>query len=281
MMLEGILSGSAGESVAWQLTIPDSNEPCPVVFLHHGFKGFADWNFFPWLAGELAKSGIAALKYNTAHNGVGTGADASSFTRLDLFARNRQSYEIEDLSCLVKALQEGSLSEDATQHVDPERIGFFGHSRGGAAVLLTARDLHPLCKAVTTWASVSTTALPPEAGQAIEAEGFWSVLNSRTGQEMRLNRTAWDDVTPMPERLNLELALPNFAEELLIVHGMADETVPPAAAKLLQSWSQDKAQLHLVPGAGHTFNSKHPFEGPSPELIEAAKVTIAHFKRWL
>ena len=40
-------------------------------------------------------------------------------------------------------------------------------------------------------------------------------------------------------------------------------------SQLLYSWSKNnnpKNKLEIIMGATHTFNTKHPFTGPTPEL---------------
>src|SRR3979490_2579296 len=68
------------------------------VIICHGFKGFAHWAFFPYLARTLAQDGITAITFD--FSGSGIGADRESFTQPEAFAGNTFSRELEDLELI-------------------------------------------------------------------------------------------------------------------------------------------------------------------------------------
>src|SRR6476620_729541 len=49
------------------------------VVICHGFKGFAHWAFFPYLARTIAEYGLTAITCD--FSGSGIGADRESFTQ--------------------------------------------------------------------------------------------------------------------------------------------------------------------------------------------------------
>ena len=65
----------------------------------------------------------------------------------------------------------------------------------------------------------------------------------------------------------------------MIVHGSADTTVELFEAENLKKWAP-QADLHVIEGADHVFQSKHPWEaGTLPkEMQEAVKATIDFLK---
>lgn len=68
----------------------------------------------------------------------------------------------------------------------------------------------------------------------------------------------------------------------LIVHGSEDETVPVEAARRLAGLAQSTgAELLVVPGASHSFGTRHPFAGPTPQLIQALNATQRWFRAHL
>ncbi len=269
------LRGAEGLPVTFDLHLPDGEGPFPVVVIQHGFKGFKDWGFFPWLADRVARAGLAAIRFNTSHNGVGLGPEASDFTRPELFARNRPSFERADLQALLDAIRGRRDRIPRAADLDPRRMGLLGHSRGGYNVLLAG--LEPGVAAVVTWSSVASCIPGAEAAQAFEEKGYWDVANARTGQVIRMTREWWDEVHPLPESLDVRHILPNLADRLLLVHGDADTSVPCSQADELQQLSGGRARKIIVPGADHVFGARHPFIGPTPQLEQAAQVSIDHF----
>lgn len=73
--------------------------PVGTVFVCHGFKGFAHWGFFPYLARSLAENGLNAITFD--FSGSGIGPDRESFTQPEAFSNNTFTREQEDLDNLV------------------------------------------------------------------------------------------------------------------------------------------------------------------------------------
>ena len=121
----------------------------PVVVLVHGFKGFKDWGFFPYLADRLAQAGHVAIRVNFSLNGIGD--EPGEFTRLDLFEQNSISQEMDDLNFLLDVLHREELREAG--RIDRYRLGLVGHSRGGAVSLLVAAQ-NTTVSALATWSAV-------------------------------------------------------------------------------------------------------------------------------
>ncbi|MFT7617856.1 MAG: dienelactone hydrolase [Planctomycetota bacterium] len=278
-MISGSTPGSHGLPITWDLVLPQSSSSKPgVVVIVHGFKGFKDWGFFPELAKRIAANGMAALSINTSHNGVGLDNDQDEFTRLDVFADNQTSFEVSDIETMIAAIQNDSLYDGVA--LDKSNIALLGHSRGGAAVLLAAARQEDM-KAVVTWASVNTVAFPPAAKEAFLADGKWAFLNGRTGQTMTLNLAAFQDVDPMPSRLDLQQQVNQVKAAMLFIHGKEDTSVPVQSVFDLARFSDGNGEIYLVEGADHVFNCRHPFAGPTPELEAAILRTLVHFQNHL
>jgi len=63
--------------------VPEENESAsPVLLFCHGFKGFKDWGSFPYASTELARRGIAVIRFNFSCNGVG--ANGLEFDELEI-----------------------------------------------------------------------------------------------------------------------------------------------------------------------------------------------------
>ena len=267
------LQSGLGQPIHLDLRLPDGPGPHPVVVVCHGFKGFKDWGFHPWLGERLAAAGLAALHFNFSRNGV-RAADGD-IEDLDAFRRNTLSIEREDLDTVLDAV----LARRLDSPLDPSRLGLMGHSRGGGIALLGAAE-RPEVKALATWAAVSH--FDRIADEATLAEwrrtGAFEVVNSRTGQTLQMGVDFLDDVLGNRARLDLLSAARRLRAPELVVHGTADETVPFAEAEELVAASGGRARLVAVNGAGHTFGAVHPFAGPTPHLGEAVAATLEHFR---
>jgi dienelactone hydrolase len=249
----------------------------PCIIYVHGFKGYKDWAFVPYVGEYFASQGYAFLCFNFSHNGIGP--DGETFTALDKFEQNTFLLEVSELQEVIKLVAHtNQLGADL--HAP---LGIIGHSRGGGIALLgSARQ--PEVKAVATWASVSTfERFPKEVIDAWKEAGYHEVVNSRTGQVMRLGMPILKEVERYGRsRLNILQAVQQFERPLLILHGEEDESVPAYEAEQLNIYGDpDATMLRLIPKADHTFGAKHPFSGPTTPLTQVLEGTVQFFDQYL
>jgi len=270
------LESRLGEPIHGDLRLPDAPGPHPVVVVCHGFKGFKDWGFHPWLGERLAAAGLAAVHFNFSRNGV-RAADGD-IEDLDAFGRNTLSLERDDLDTVLDTVVSGELDPA----LDPSRLGLLGHSRGGGIALLGAAE-RPEAKALVTWSAVSH--FDRIGDETVLAEwrrtGVYEVVNARTGQKLPMGVGFLDDVLGNLARLDLLAAARQVGAPWLLVHGSGDETVPFAEAEELHGASGRRAVLLTLDGAGHTFGAVHPFAGPTADLLDAVAATAAHLREAL
>lgn len=235
------------------------NNGC-LIFVH-GFKGFKDWGFGPYLARYFAEKGLFVLTFNFSHNGIGS--DPEKFTEIDKFAENTFSREISELSEIIDAYENGFFGK-----VNKPQIALLGHSRGGAIALLTAYQKREV-KAVALWASISKLdRYSLRQKEQWKKDGFFEVVNQRTAQVMRLNVALLEDIEKnKDDLLNIERAVKKLNRPLLIAHGEQDLAVPVAEADQIFHWSdKSKTELFKIQATGHTFDIKHPFEGSNDKF---------------
>lgn len=252
-----------GDTVHGDLRWFEDGRVKPAVIFCHGFKGFKDWGPFPAWGRALANAGFVSVHFNFSHNGV-TPEHPTEFVDLDAFADNTYTTELADASAVLEYVAAGT---DGVAPVDSARIGLMGHSRGGGtAILLTEREKR--IRALTTWASVSSY-VERFAGAQIrdwEAQGYTEVINGRTGQVMRLNRSLYDDAMAHKQDLDIQAKSKAIDVPWLIVHSRDDEAVDMRAAKQLKTWNPDATLLEAE--GGHTFGGAHPHDGTIPESLQ-------------
>lgn len=245
-------------------------EPHALVVLVHGFKGFREWGFFPWLAERFVASGCGVCRFDFSRNGVGAAGD--EFDELDLFEDDTYSTEIADLRSVVEFL----LSRQSFSTVP---LSLFGHSRGGAVAILGASSVPDLAS-VVTWSAISDLRRWDEATlREWRARGYMDVPNARTGQMMRVSTAILDDLDRNADTLNVQRAARSLAVPLLVVHGTADETVDPNEARILSESARDSSLL-MIDGASHTFGAIHPLVDVPFELDLITRVTTSFIRRF-
>ena len=260
-----------GEVIRIDVRRPAAAEPRSAVLVVHGFKGFKDWGFFPYLCERLAVDGHLVVSFNGSRNGVGP--NLLDFTDLEAFGRNTYSHETGDVHHMVDLLAAGEWSGGRR----PESVGILGHSRGGGTGIVTVAERGDV-SALVTWAAVSTFhRWTPEEREAWRRQGVVYITNARTGQDMPLYRVVLDDLEANGPRFDVLAAAGRVSVPWLIVHGAEDPTVPLAEARELARAGRN-AELEIVEGSGHTFEAVHPLEGVTPGLERAIRATLRHFR---
>jgi pimeloyl-ACP methyl ester carboxylesterase len=245
--------------------MPDSS-PKGAVLVIHGFMGFKDWGFFPYLANALAAGGLLSLRVNLG--GCGIREEGEVFDEPEGIEGATLSQDLEDAAAAAAYLQSraGAIP-----------LGLFGHSRGGATAIVLA-SLHPDVFALVTWGAIAhADRFGPEADAAWDRGDAWPVTNQRTGQVFRITRDFRDDLERNRERFTIRARASEISLPWLIVHGAADASVPASEAEELHQAAGAASRLLLVPGAGHTFGAVHPFAGETLDLLRATDETVAWF----
>jgi pimeloyl-ACP methyl ester carboxylesterase len=248
-------------------------EQSTIIFVH-GFKGFKDWGFGPYLASSFAEFGFNVITFNFSHNGVGE--SLTEFVELDKFAQNTFSLEISELEQIIDALQKNIFGFNKN-----DKIFLLGHSRGGAISMLAAARNQNV-SAVVVWASIAKLDRYSERQKEKWREtGSFDIINTRTKQTMRLDVSLLDDIElNKHDSLNIEKTVRGFNRELLIIHGEQDLAVPLSEARILYSWSEkSKTRFETIPNTGHTFDVKHPFEGSNPKFDKVINLTKDFFQK--
>ncbi len=267
------------EPIRGDVCIPDLNRRYPIIIICHGFKGFKDWGFFPFVSEILCKRGFITVKFN--FSGSGIGEDMLNFTELERFAANTYSKELDDLEKVLDEIEKGNVC-GKSGYLD--KIGILGHSRGGGIALLKA-SLDKRIKTLVTWSAISTVERQSflDVLPQWKRQGYMDIPNTRTGEKMRLNTDIIDDIERYGKsRLHILRMASKLDIPYMVIHGEKDESVPVNEARsIFQELHLARTRLEIIPKAGHTYGCVHPFEGPTPELKKALSLSYEWFENFL
>ncbi|MDX9924458.1 MAG: alpha/beta hydrolase [Ignavibacteriaceae bacterium] len=244
------------------------------LFFVHGFKGFKDWGFGPYIGEYFAENGFTAILFNFSHNGVPD--NSTEFTELEKFSKNTFSREISELNQIIDAAKNGFFEDSI-----PKEIGIIGHSRGGAITILTAYKRDDI-NSIALWASVSNLdRYSVRQKEVWKKKGVFEVLNQRTKQVMSLGIGLLEDLEKNKNStLNIKKAINSLKIPIFIGHGEQDLAVKIQEAEDLYSWSnKEKTEFLKISSTGHTFDMVHPHEKTNEKFEYLLSKTLLFFKR--
>jgi alpha-beta hydrolase superfamily lysophospholipase len=260
------IAGSDNEPILGNCHMPDGPAK-GVVLIAHGFKGYKDYGMFPRIAQTLAQQGFIAHRFNFSHSGMTN--DIATFARPELFERDTWNRQVHDLRAVLDAVACGALAGAGLPMV------LFGHSRGGATVLLTAGrhagDATPgrLRGVVTAAAPAGCCSLDEHQQRELLRQGWAVSPSSRTGQDLRVGAQWLQEQLDDPEAHDVQAAVGRIDCPMLFVHGGDDSSVPFAEAHLLAAAAGARGAVLGITGADHVFNTRNPFPDdavPSEQL---------------
>lgn len=238
---EYVVRGPQG-GIALKICLPEGFNPetdqCPMVILMHGIFSRKDYHPMPMLAKELAKAGIASIRFDFNGHGKSEGRQQ------DMTVEK----EIADAMAIYAYVKELPYVTE---------IGLLGHSQGGVIAAMTAGRLAEQGEAPKRMALLAPGSIIKEACQAgtffnahFDPENppeyirCWGVF--KLGREY-LQSTQKLDI--------YGTALP-YKGQVLILHGTEDAVVPMWCSTRFKEIYGDRADFIAVDGEVHGFTRR-------------------------
>ncbi|MEP6615409.1 MAG: alpha/beta fold hydrolase [Ginsengibacter sp.] len=251
---------------------PGANSP--LVIIINGHNGFYNYGMFPYIQEQLYLNGIASYSFNFSHGGIQ--GDGDYFEDLHLYEQNCMRLETEDVLSIL-------TGDFIAKH---PKIVLFAHSLGGVPAIFGAKhaiEEHLKVDGIILVSTVKTLRFWPATDLKVwAAAGVLYKRNNRTGQELPQGFELLQEVMASDTKWNVQQSIISLRLPILIIHGANDEAVSVDHGRSLFEWIKDSnknTSLEIIPNATHTYNTKHPFYGPTEEvnaLINVATQWINH-----
>lgn len=260
------------------LRIPAGKGIVTPIVVAHGFLGFKDWGFFPYLGRRLSESGFAAITFNHALSGIED--NPWKIDDAEGFSRNSTTQELRDWDLVMDALLLGRMP--LADRMRLNAVGAVGHSRGGSYAILLSRQV-PQIASIVTWGAIrSFDRFDAETRRRWRHQGFLEVPREEHEAPLRMTVAALEALERNDHRLEVLKAVRESTIPIMFLHGRRDRRVPLSEGERL--WQRADPQLcrfHIIENAGHTFQTRHPLTTPSLPLLEAVSRTIDWFRNTL
>lgn len=268
-----------GDLIKGDLRLPQTTTSSPLIIFSHGFKGFRNWSFIPYVCERFAKSGFAVINLDYSLNGIAD--DVRQVYDDSVFRRNKVSVEVSDLSKLISLIENKSFNlTELYSHWNGE-IYLVGHSLGGAISIFVAGKFS-VVKKISLWASISKLDRNTQRQKDIWKErGYNEIAIASTGQKLHLDYNYIEDKDKSFSEGAIIKAMENLIIPVQIIQPGTDLSVKMQEALELKSTENDirKRELIVIEKSGHTFNCRHPLaEEPSEAIKRAIEVTLSFFE---
>ncbi|OXS52835.1 hypothetical protein B1A99_32090 [Cohnella sp. CIP 111063] len=222
----------------------------PIVIVAHGFRGHQDWGFWPDVTDRFAARGYYAVGFDFSRiTAAEDGLDEERASKAGTL-----SQELLDIDAIVRHALEGRLP--FPEEADPQRSALLGHSRAGGSSIVYAGENSGRIGAVVVW------------------NGGASPIRSSGEPDLSpLQKAVALDYEANPARFDTAKHFAELSQPALIVQGDGDSERLLSFVNRLQELAPNQTYAS-IPGANHTFNASHPYEGANEALDSAFEVTI-------
>ena len=248
------------------------------MIVAHGFLGFKDWGFFPYLGQRLSEAGFAVISFNHALSGI-----ADNPWKIDDpegFSKNTTTQELRDWDLVMDALLLGNVP--LSERMRLNTVGVVGHSRGGSYAILLSRKV-PQIASIVTWGAIRIfDRFDAETRRRWLNKGYLEVSREEHETPLRMTVATLEDLERNKDRLDMLKAVRESTIPIMFLHGRQDRRVPLSEGRCLwQCADPYLCRFHIVENSGHTFQTRHPLTTPSLPLLEAVSKTIDWFRNTL
>jgi len=237
----------------------------PLVIVINGHNGFYNYGMFPYLQEALAINSVSSYSFNFTHGGIKGGGDY--FEDLTGYQKNCMRLETEDVMNVLH-----NLGQKFDKH---SGLILLAHSLGGVPLIFAAKkaqDENIVIDGIVLVSSVKQLNFwPAEMIAEWTQNKVYYKKNNRTKQLLPQGEEFLNEVLQSDSKWNVKNEITRLKAPILVVHGENDEAVPVDHGRSLFEWVQElnnKSLLRIIPGATHTYNTKHPFEGTTGQLEE-------------
>lgn len=258
---QDIIIDAGDHQIPATLTLPEAVEgktyPAVIMLHGNGSTRHEAGNAYDFTAPEMAKAGIATIRFDYIGNGDST-SDYIDFT---------YDKGVEDaMKCYDYLATLGTI--------DMDHVGIMGWSQGGRLALLTA-GRNDVFTSVCTWAGAyDQKGREEEQYEIAKKNGYYEVTYD------------WrDSLKQSPAYYECAMAI-DYAKEvanikapILAINGKEDTVVTPETAQeIVDASTNPDSQVLLLDGADHTFCV---FSGDDTVLRTLVQDTIDWFNRTL
>lgn len=257
----------------------DFNKKLPIILVFHGFKGYKNWGFFPFICNQFANNSYISICFNFSLNGINS--NDYFIDNIEDFANNTISQEFNDAILLINKIQDKTLLNPDIYNKWNGEIYLLGFSLGGGIAMLVANHFPNLIYKIALWAPVACFDRYTQRQKDLwKKNNYFEFFNSNTQQTLKMNYSYIEDLENNINKYNIINIIKNLECKICIIHGNEDITIPKHEIQLLID-NADKANtvFYHINNTGHSFGISHPMIDVSDKLNYIISLTKEFFSK--
>ncbi len=246
MQIKVNIKNRKGENIVADLSTPENSKG--LAFVLHGLGGFKEQPHILVIVETFLKNNYTVVNIDATN----------SFNESDgKYEDATMQNHYEDLVDVI------SWAKNQEWYIEPFILA--GHSLGGYAVAQYAEDYPDKVRAVFPHALVVSGELSHQAHKKFESQKLKDWKETGWNERSSVSKPGLIKRLPyshMEERLQHDL-IPNVSKlsmPVLFVVGEKDEPCPPEHNKILYDLVPGPKEIHIIPGAPHTFRDSEHLE---------------------
>lgn len=257
------ITNSLGNKIRFDIRHKNNIEPAPLVIVFHGFKGFRNWAFIPFISEAIAMHEFICVNPDFSENGFD---DSNNFKfKQNIFADQTISSFVNDAKTLIETLNTNPEQYGIKDTWNGEII-LTGHSLGGAVAIMSAKYFSNITKLILLASIAKIHRNSDRQLKVWKSKGYTEVLIKNLNKKVKLNYSYIEDKFKNFDKDQILNDLNDFPNETLILHPTEDLIVKMEEASDLLD-NTHGGELIYVPNASHTFSVNHPMVEPSNSVI--------------
>lgn len=229
------IKNTRGLQLAGVLHVPTGKAKCPAVIILHGFTGYKEEEHIVDLARELSGRGFVVIRFDASGSGESEGTMKDDY---------RMTNYLADIDAVYDVIR---------QHprVDAHRIGIWGHSMGAMLAIIWGSK-HPELKAICSVSPPIQMGTTDWLAQFLDdwKRTGWFTKVSSSGRGV--SRVPWAFMEDAGNYNTLSY-VGDLRSPLLIILGLAEDTVPPEHTREIFRNAHEPKELVEFEGMNHDY----------------------------
>lgn len=270
------IKNNINEEIFFDVRYKENLINAPAFIFFHGFKGFRNWGFIPYICEQIANNGLIAINIDFSLNGIID--DKKQIYDEEKFSNNTLSQELTDAKYLINEIFQNVDKFKIENHFNGKLI-LAGHSLGGAVSIFMANKFRDKVSKLVLLASIADLDRNTQRQKEYwKNKGYTTVKIKQTAQELKLK---YDYLKDKEENFLEDAILHSFKHleiPKLVLYAENDLVVNKNESVKFKSNSFICDRFVKIENTGHTFGVNHPMVEPTKAVIKIVNEILSFIK---